>query len=60
VNRKYWSSDEGKRVKARLDKKAGQAKVTLVNDLGIDVLLCHGQGVSTRLKPGKKREFECE
>ncbi len=60
VNGKYWSSDEGKRVKARLDKKAGQAKVTLVNDLGIDVLLCHGQGVSTRLKPGEKKEFECE
>lgn len=60
VNGKYWNSDEGKRVKARLDKKAGQANVTLVNDLGIDVLLCHGQGVSTRLKPGEKREFACE
>jgi hypothetical protein len=60
VNGKYWSSDEGKRVKARLDQKAGQAKVTLVNDLGFDLLLCHGQGVSTRLKPGEKREFSCE
>lgn len=60
VNGKYWTSDEGKRVKARLDKKAGQANVTLVNDLGIDVLLCHGQGVSTRLKPGEKKEFQCE
>ena len=60
VNGKYWTSDEGKRVKARLDKKAGQAKVTLVNDLAIDLLLCHGSGVSTRLKPGEKKEFDCE
>jgi hypothetical protein len=60
VNGAYWNTDEGKRVKARLNKKAGQAKVTLVNDLGIDVLLCHGQGVSTRLKPGEKKQFECE
>jgi hypothetical protein len=60
VNGKYWSSDEGKRVKARLDKKAGQANVVLVNDLGFDLLLCHGSGVSTRLKPGEKKEFECE
>lgn len=60
INGKYWSSDEGKRVKARLDKKAGQANVTLVNDLGFDLLLRHGNGISTRLKPGEKKEFECE
>lgn len=60
VNGRYWSTDEGKRVKARLDKKAGQANVTLVNDLGFDLLLCHGSGVSTRLKPGEKKEFTCE
>jgi hypothetical protein len=59
VNGKYWSSDEGKRVKANLDKKAGQAKITLVNDLAIDLLLRHGQGVSTRLKPGEKKQFDC-
>jgi|GEM_PF-2161675 len=59
VNGKYWSSAEGKRVKASLDKKAGEAKIILVNDLSVDLLLCHGQGVSTRLKPGEKREFNC-
>jgi len=59
VNGKYWTSDEGKRVKANLDKKAGQAKITLVNDLAIDLLLRHGQGVSTRLKPGEKKQFDC-
>jgi len=59
VNGKYWTSDEGKRLKAQLDRKAGQAKITLVNDLAIDLLLRHGQGVSTRLKPGEKKQFDC-
>jgi hypothetical protein len=59
VNGKYWTSDEGKRLKAQLDRKAGQAKITLVNDLAIDILLRHGQGVSTRLKPGEKKQFDC-
>ncbi len=60
VNGNYWNTAEGKRVKAQLDKKAGQAKVTLINDMAIDVLLCHGSGVSTRLKPGEKKMFECQ
>ncbi len=59
VNGNYWNTAEGKRVKAQLDRKAGQAKITLVNDLAVDLLLCHGQGVSTRLKPGEKRQFDC-
>ncbi len=59
INGGYWNSAEGKRVKAMNDKKSGQAKITLVNDLSVDLLLCHGQGVSTRLKPGEKREFNC-
>ncbi len=59
VNGNYWNTAEGKRVKAQLDRKAGQAKITLVNDLGIDLLLRHGQGVSTRLKPGEKKQFDC-
>ncbi|MBA3682332.1 MAG: hypothetical protein H0W73_14410 [Bacteroidetes bacterium] len=27
--------------------------------MAVDLLLCHGQGVSTRLKPGEKRQFDC-
>ncbi len=60
INGKYWNSEEGQRVKARLDKKASQANITLVNDLPYDLLLCYGSGVSTRLKSGEKKEFECE
>ncbi len=60
INGKYWSSEEGKQIKARLDKKSGQANITLVNDLTFDLLLCHGSGVSTRLKPGEKKQFQCQ
>jgi ribosomal protein L44E len=37
----------------------GQAKVIFVNDTQDEVYLCHGQGVSTTMKPGEKKEFTC-
>lgn len=56
ANAAYWSSPEGQAKLNQLRKP----KVTLVNDTQSDVLLCYGQGVSTVLKPGEKKEFSCD
>lgn len=56
VNAAYWSSPEGQAKLNQLRKP----KVTLVNDTQSDVLMCYGQGVSTVLKPGEKKEFSCD
>lgn len=55
INGKYWSSAEGQRKKAEWAK----SPVYIYNDTNADFLMCHGQGVSTFLKPGKKHEFSC-
>lgn len=56
ANSAYWSSPEGQAKLNQLRKP----KVTLVNDTQSDVLMCYGQGVSTVLKPGEKKEFSCD
>ncbi|MDQ3111678.1 MAG: hypothetical protein M3R17_17450, partial [Bacteroidota bacterium] len=56
VNANYWSSPEGQKKLGQMRK----AKVTLLNDTGADFLVCYGQGVSTTLKPGEKKEFSCD
>lgn len=56
VNAAYWNSPEGQAKLNQLRKP----KVTLVNDTQSDVLMCYGQGVSTVLKPGEKKEFSCD
>lgn len=56
ANAAYWSSPEGQKKLNQLRKP----KVTLINDTGADVLMCYGQGVSTTLKPGEKKEFSCD
>ena len=56
VNAAYWNSPEGQAKLNQLRKP----KVTLVNDTQSDVLMCYGQGVSTTLKPGEKKEFSCD
>lgn len=56
ANSEYWNSPEGQAKLNQLRKP----KVTLVNDTQSDVLMCYGQGVSTVLKPGEKKEFSCD
>lgn len=56
ANAAYWSSPEGQAKLNQLRKP----KVTLVNDTQSEVLMCYGQGVSTVLKPGEKKEFSCD
>jgi hypothetical protein len=56
ANAAYWNSPEGQAKLNQLRKP----KVTLVNDTQSDVLMCYGQGVSTVLKPGEKKEFSCD
>ncbi|HTF04259.1 MAG TPA: hypothetical protein VK826_09535 [Bacteroidia bacterium] len=56
ANAAYWNSPEGQAKLNQLRKP----KVTLVNDTQTDVLMCYGQGVSTVLKPGEKKEFSCD
>jgi hypothetical protein len=56
TNAAYWNSPEGQAKLNQLRKP----KVTLVNDTQSDVLMCYGQGVSTTLKPGEKKEFSCD
>ncbi len=55
VNGKYWSSAAGQKKKAEWAKPP----VYIFNDTNTDLLMCHGQGVSTILKPGEKKEFSC-
>lgn len=55
VNGKYWSSAEGQKKKAEWAK----SPVYIYNDTDTEFLMCHGQGVSTFLKPGEKKEFSC-
>ena len=55
INGRYWNSAEGKRKKAEW----AQAPVVIYNDTQSDYLMCHGQGVSTFLRPGQKMEFSC-
>lgn len=55
VNGKYWSSAEGQKKKAEWAK----SPVYIYNDTNTEFLMCHGQGVSTLLKPGEKKEFSC-
>jgi hypothetical protein len=55
VNAAYWNSPEGQRKLAEMR----QPDVILVNDTGADLLLCHGSGAYTRLKPGEKKAFTC-
>lgn len=56
ANAAYWNSPEGQKKLNQLRKP----KVTLINDTGADFLMCYGQGVSTTLKPGEKKEFSCD
>jgi hypothetical protein len=56
INGGYWNSPEGKKKRAEMD----QAKIILVNDTPSEFLFCHGQGVSTFLKPGAKYTFSCK
>lgn len=55
VNGKYWSSAAGQKKKAEWAK----SPVYIYNDTNTEFLMCHGQGVSTLLKPGEKKEFSC-
>jgi len=55
INGKYWNSAEGKKKRAEW----AQAKITIYNNTQSEYLMCHGQGVSTFLKPGQKMEFSC-
>jgi len=55
VNGKYWSSAAGQKKKAEWAK----SPVYIYNDTNTEFLMCHGQGVSTFLKPGEKKEFSC-
>lgn len=56
ANAAYWNSPEGQKKLNQLRKP----RVTLVNDTQGEVLMCYGQGVSTVLKPGEKKEFSCD
>ncbi|MCC6369609.1 MAG: hypothetical protein IT236_01250 [Bacteroidia bacterium] len=55
VNGKYWNSEQGKKKLAEMRK----SPVYIYNDTNTEFLMCHGQGVSTLLKPGEKKEFSC-
>ncbi len=55
TNANYWGSEAGQKKLAQMR----QPRVMLTNDTGADFCLCHGQGVSTILKPGEKRDFGC-
>mgnify|MGYP000917416446 CR=1 FL=1 len=55
VNGKYWNSAAGQKKKAEWAK----SPVYIYNDTNTEFLMCHGQGVSTLLKPGEKKEFTC-
>lgn len=55
VNSDYWNSEEGQRKLAEMR----QPDIILKNDLGVDVWLCYGSGVSTKLKPGETEDFTC-
>lgn len=55
ANDKYWSSEEGQKKLAQMKKP----RVILTNDTGADLGICHGQGVSTILKPGERKDFSC-
>ena len=46
---------EGQKKKAQW----AQSPVYIYNDTNVEFLMCHGQGVSTFLKPGEKKEFSC-
>lgn len=54
-NDAYWASPEGQKKLGEMRK----ADVILTNDTGMELGLCHGQGVSTVLKPGEKKSFSC-
>lgn len=54
-NADYWNSEAGQKKLAQMR----QPRIMLTNDTGADFCLCHGQGVSTVLKPGEKKEFGC-
>lgn len=56
ANAAYWNSPEGQKKLNQLRKP----RVTLYNDTQGEVLMCYGQGVSTVLKPGEKKEFSCD
>jgi len=55
TNANYWSSPEGQKKLAQLRKP----NVIVMNDTGADFCFCSGQGVSTILRPGEKREMSC-
>ncbi|MCA0430272.1 MAG: hypothetical protein LCH32_07190 [Bacteroidetes bacterium] len=55
INGRYWGSAEGQKKKAQW----AQSPVYIYNDTNVEFLMCHGQGVSTFLKPGEKKEFSC-
>ncbi len=54
-NSDYWNSEAGKKKLGEMRK----SPVTIYNDTKTEFLFCHGQGVSTFLKPGEKKEFSC-
>jgi hypothetical protein len=54
-NDAYWMSAEGQRKLGEMRKE----EVTFYNDTGMDIGCCHGQGVSTIIKPGEKKKFGC-
>lgn len=55
-NADYWNSEAGQKKLAQMR----QPRITLTNDTGTDFCLYHGQGVSTVLKPGEKKDFGCK
>lgn len=55
INGRYWNSADGKKKLNEWKK----SPVYIYNDTGVEFLMCHGQGVSTFLKPGEKKEFSC-
>lgn len=55
-NADYWNSEAGQKKLTQMR----QPRITLTNDTGTDFCICHGQGVSTVLKPGEKKDFGCK
>lgn len=55
-NADYWNSEAGQKKLAQMR----QPRIILTNDTGTDFCLCHGQGVSTVLKPGEQKDFGCK
>lgn len=55
VNDEFWASEEGQWHLKQWSKKP----IVLVNDTGVKLGICYGQGVSEWLAPGESKEFDC-